>query len=203
MGSGIESQAGSQTGTTLHLLLREPTNAEAWKRFVDRYGGKIATWCRKWHLQDADVHEVTQNVLLKLVQGLRTYDPKLSFRAWLKTVTHNALIDYLKRSARPGKGSGDSQIAEKLGSIPAREELFNELDKEFERETLEQAMARVRLRVNPETWKAFEWTALEKRSGAEAAAQLNMKVDAVFQARSRVQRMLKEEIRKLAGLSEE
>jgi RNA polymerase sigma factor (sigma-70 family) len=199
MASGVESQ----TGTTLHFLLRDPKNAQAWKRFVERYGGKIAGWCRKWRLQDADVQEVTQNVLLKLLQGLRTYDAGHSFRAWLKTVTHNALVDYLKRTARAGQGTGDSQVAQILGSVPARDDLFMQLDQEFERELLEQAMARVRPRVHPDTWKAFEWTALGKQAGSEVAAQLNMTVDAVFKARSRVQQMLKHEIHKLDGVSED
>jgi len=39
--------------------------------------------------------------------------------------------------------------------------------------------------------------ALEGCSGAEAAARLQIKVSAVFVARSKVQRMLKEELHKL------
>ena len=58
-------------------------------------------------------------------------------------------------------------------------------------------MARVRLRVQPHTWQAFEMLGLEGRSGAEAAERLGMKVATVFVARSKVQRMLREELERL------
>jgi RNA polymerase sigma-70 factor (ECF subfamily) len=69
-----------------------PTDQAAWSEFNERYGRKIYGWCRHWHLQQADAEEVTQEVLLKLIQKLRTFrfDPARSFRAWPKTVAHHA-----------------------------------------------------------------------------------------------------------------
>jgi RNA polymerase sigma-70 factor (ECF subfamily) len=58
-------------------------------------------------------------------------------------------------------------------------------------------MARVQLRVEPRTWEAFRLTALEGCSGAEVGTRLGLQVAAVFQARSRVQRMLQAEVRTL------
>jgi RNA polymerase sigma-70 factor (ECF subfamily) len=55
----------------------------------------------------------------------------------------------------------------------------------------------VRQRVTPRTWEAFERTALQGQSGAEVGAALGMKVATVFVARSKVQKMLQEELRKL------
>jgi len=62
---------------------------------------------------------------------------------------------------------------------------------------LKEAAARVRLRVEPRTWDAFHLLAIEGRSGAEVARRLEMKVATVFVARSKVQRMLCEEITRL------
>ena len=56
---------------------------------------------------------------------------------------------------------------------------------------------RVRLRVEPRTWDAFQLLAIEGRSGAEVAQRLQMKVATVFVARSKVQRMLREEVSRL------
>jgi len=58
-------------------------------------------------------------------------------------------------------------------------------------------VARVRMRVRPQTWEAFERLALQGQSGAEAAQALGMKVATVFVARSKVQKMLQEEMQKL------
>jgi RNA polymerase sigma factor (sigma-70 family) len=191
--------------TLLGRLRRDPTNQTIWAEFVEHYGTKIFLWCRKWGLQEADSQDVTQNVLLKLADKIRTfqYDPSRSFRAWLKTLTHHAWSDFLESRQRPGLGSGDSRIADMLHSLEARADLVKQLEAEFDRELLEEAMARVRLRVAPQTWEAFRLTALEGLSGAEAAQKIPMKVAQVFVAKRRVQKMLSEEVAKLEGRSEE
>lgn len=190
------------SGTRVSLLGRlrlDPNNQAAWGEFVDHYGGKIYTWCRKWNLQEADAQDVTQNVLLKLAHKLRefSYDPTRSFRAWLKTLTRHALSDFLESQRRPGRGSGDSAVGNMLHSVEAREDLLKHLDAEFDREVFEEAMARIRLRVAPQTWSAFTLTALDGLSGAEAAGRIPMQVAQVFVAKRRVQKMLQAEIAKL------
>ncbi len=192
------------SGTRVSLLgrlRRDPTNQAIWAEFVDHYGTKIYAWCRRWGLQEADAQDVTQNVLLKLADKMRTftYDPSRSFRAWLKTLTHHAWSDYLESRSRPGQGSGDSQIAGMLHSVEARDDLLQHLEAEFDRELFEEAMARVRLRVAPRTWEAFRLTALEGLSGAEAAERVPMQIAQVFVAKRRVQKMLTAEVAKLEG----
>jgi RNA polymerase sigma factor (sigma-70 family) len=187
----------SHTSATLLGRLRQiPPDQAAWARFADRYGRKIYGWCRQWKLQEADAEDVAQAVLLKLAERMRAfeYDPARSFRAWLKTVTRHAWLDSC--SARPA-AAGGSQAVQMLQTVEAREDLIRRLDAEFDRELLEEASARVRVRVAPRTWEAFERTAVRGQSGAEAAAALGMKVATVFVARSKVQKMLQEELRKL------
>ncbi len=185
--------------TLLGRLRRDPTNQAAWGEFVEHYGGKIYGWCRKWDLQEADAQDVTQIVLLKLAQKMRefAYDPSRSFRAWLKTLTHHALSDFVESRQRPGLGSGDSRVQGVLGSIAARDDLVEQLKAEFDRELLEEAMARVRLRVAPQTWQAFVLTALEGLSGADASQRIPMQVAQVFVAKRRVQKMLQQEVARL------
>lgn len=185
--------------TLLGRLQRDPTNPQAWASFVDHYGPRIYRWCRRWGLQEADAQDVTQDVLLRLATRLRdfAYDPRRSFRGWLRTLTHNAWHDHLENRRRPGQGSGDSQVQQQLYSAEAREDLLRQLDEEFDRELLEEAMHRVQVRVEARTWNAFRLLAIEGRTGAEVAGQLEMKVATVFVARSKVQRMLREEVRRL------
>jgi len=191
--------------TLLGRLRRDPTNQAIWAEFVEHYGPKIYSWCRKWRLQEADAQDVTQNVLLKLADKMRTfnYDSSRSFRAWLKTLTHHAWIDFLESRQRPGRGSGDSGVMDILHSVEARADLVQQLEAEFDRELLEEAMARVRLRVAPQTWEAFRLTALEGLSGAEAAQRIPMQVAQVFVAKRRVQKMLSTEVAKLEGRNED
>jgi RNA polymerase sigma-70 factor (ECF subfamily) len=188
--------------TALSLLLRlqqEPADQAAWGDFVKRYGRRIYLWCRQWQLQEADAEDVTQNVLLILAEKLRelTYDPSGSFRAWLKTVTHHAWHRYLANQQRAGQGGGDSHTFLLLQTLEARDDLAVRLEEEFDRELLELAMLRVAQRVEPHTWRAFQLLTLEGLSGADTAAQLAMPVAMVYVAKSRVQKMLQEEIQQI------
>ncbi len=193
----MDTSSGSHTSTTLLGRLRQaPTDQAAWRDFASRYGRHIYAWCRQWRLQEADAQDVTQIVLLKMSEKLAefTYDPERSFRAWLRKVTLNAWKKLADRQRRAGQVSG---LADEDSLLAARDDLVARLEEEFDRELLEHASARVRLRVEPHTWDAFRLTALEGQSGAEVAAQLHMKVATVFVARSKVQKMLQEEIRRL------
>jgi RNA polymerase sigma factor (sigma-70 family) len=186
--------------TLLGRLRRFPPDQTAWSMFTERYGRKILGWCRQWNLQEADSEDVTQTVLLKLADKMKTfdYDATRSFRAWLKTVAWHVLSDYC--DSRKAVAAGGDRTIELLGNLKAREDLVQRLDEEFDRELFEEAAARVKLRVTPKTWEAFERTALQDQSGSEVAAALGMKVATVFVARSKVQKLLQEEVRKLEGL---
>ena len=189
----------SNTSATLLARLRQvPADQAAWAQFTERYGRKIFAWCRRWNLQGADAEDLTQDVLLKLAEKMQTfvYDPTKSFRGWLKTVARHAWSDSWS-SRKAAVAAGGSQALEMLQTVEARDDLVRRLEEEFDRELLDEAMARVRTRVLPRTWEAFERTALKGQSGAEVGQALGMKVATVFVARSKVQRMLQEEMQKL------
>lgn len=192
--------ASMKTSPTLLVRLRnDPLDQDAWEQFVGRYGRTIYRWCRTWGLQEADAEDVTQNVLTELARQMRTfaYRPEGSFRAWLKTVSHRAWCDFLDSRQRALRGSGDSAVLSMLRSVESRRDLLEHLDNEYDRELLEQALARVRQRVQPHTWDAFRMTALEDMSAADVARQLGMKPGAIYVARSKVQRMIQEEMAEL------
>src|SRR4051812_37054509 len=185
--------------TLLGRVGRAPNDPRAWSEFVRHYGPRIYAWCAAWGMQDSDARDVVQNVLLNLAVRLRDfeYDPGRSFRAWLKTLTRHALHDFRKAQQRFGQGSGDSLVLDRLENVVARDDLARRLDDAFDQELLREAIARVRLRVEPHTWEAFRLLAQENWSGADAARQLRMKVATVFVARSKVMRMLRDEVAKL------
>jgi RNA polymerase sigma factor (sigma-70 family) len=196
----MKEGVNSQTHLSLLLLLRQdPADQAAWAAFVDHYGSKVLAWCRAWHLQEADAQDVTQAVLLRLAVRMRdfAYDPQKSFRAWLKTVTRHAWSAFVDSQQRPGAGSGDPQVLEQLLSVTARDDLLKRVEEGFDRELLEEAGRRVRLRVEPRTWEAFRLTTEAGLSGAEASARIGMRVTQVYVAKRRVQQMLQDEIRKL------
>jgi RNA polymerase sigma-70 factor (ECF subfamily) len=185
--------------TLLGRLRQDPTDHAAWDVFVERYGRHIYRWCRQWKLQDADAEDVTQDILLKLAQKLRhfAYDPSRSVRGWLKTLAHHAWRDFVDDPRRARAAAGDHRVWQSMQTLEAREDLVEKLQEAFDHELLEAAKVRVRLRVAPHTWEAFRLVALEDLPVAEVAATVRMQVAMVYVAKSKVQKMLREEIRKL------
>src|SRR5262249_23095208 len=143
--------------TLLSRLRHDPASEEAWNEFIEHYGPHIYRWCRQWGLQDADAEDVAQEILLKLARKLRdfAYNPKSSFRGWLKTVTHHAWRDFVDAQGRARAAGTDSNF-DLLQSIAAREDLVERLERAFDHELLEVAKTQVRLRVAPRTWQAFQ-----------------------------------------------
>ena len=184
--------------TLLTQLRRNPSDQASWDEFVERYGRHIYRWCRQWNLQDADAEDVTQDILVKLTQKLRAfaYDPSRSFRGWLKTVAHHACKDF-NDSRHARRAGGDGRVQELMQTLEARDDLIQKLQEAFDHEVLEAAKVRVRLRVAPHTWEAFRLVALEGLPVAEVAAAVRMQVAMVYVAKSKVQKMIQEEIRKL------
>jgi RNA polymerase sigma-70 factor (ECF subfamily) len=152
-------------------------------------------------LQEADAEDVTQGLLLALVGKMRTfrYDPAQRFRGWLHTLTEHALSDFWAHRRRACQGSGDPQVEELLHTVEARADLLTRLAGEFDRELLEEAYARVQIRVEPHTWEAFRLTAVEGLPGDVVARRLGLSVATVFKAKGRVLKMLREVTRKLEG----
>ena len=166
---------------------------------MNRYQARLLGWCRRWGLQEADSLDVTQTVLVRLAVKLRgfQYDPSLSFRGWLRTLTRHAWADFVSDRQRLALETGRQEIMQQLYTLQARDDLERRLADVFDLELLEEATARVRRRVETRTWEAFQLTALEGRSTLDTATQLGMPQASVFKAKSNVQKMLRAEIARL------
>ncbi len=191
----------STSVTLLERLQRNPTDQEAWAELVRRYGPLIYRWCQRWRLQETDAQDVTQQVLATLAERMRSfrYDPSGSFRAYLKTLARYAWLDLVKGYQRSGVPGSDQDVRQVLEQQEVGEDLVQRLNEEFDQELFQEARKRVHQRVEPRTWEAFQLTAVEGLSGAEAAGRLGMKVLTVYKARSKVQTMLREEVARLEG----
>ena len=96
------------TSPTLLGRLRGGPTDEAWSEFVDRYAPTVFSWASATGLQESDAADVTQDVLLKLLNQMRIFEyrPSVgSFRGWLKTVTMNAARDLGRKIQRRPAGS--------------------------------------------------------------------------------------------------
>ena len=123
------------------------------------------------------------------------YDPKQSFRGWLRRVTENAVIDFVrKRDHSHQNGSG---VLALLSEKPARTELTEHLAEAYDLELLEMAKSRVRNRVLPHRWSTWEMMAEQGLSGQEVAEKLDISVGTAYATKNQVQNMISEEVGRL------
>jgi RNA polymerase sigma factor (sigma-70 family) len=186
-----------ETSTHVSLLLRvrDLSDVTAWQDFVRSYTPRIFRWCRRSGLQEADAADATQTVLLKLVKALQTFEydgQRGRFRGWLKTVSCHVAADVL--NLWKARGSSDSQLLQCIDSsaVPADESLFEEIERGYREELLRRARAEVQLRVQPQTFAAWQITTEEQLPVPQVANELHMPVSEIYVARSRVLRMLRE-----------
>ena len=190
----------SQTSVSLlGRICRSSADEGAWTEFVERYAPRIYSWCQHRGLQQSDAEDVTQTVLSTLFRRLRSfqYDPDLSFRAWLKKVTHDALNDFFRSRGNKQIGTGDSGMLTLLDTVEARDQLERRLEELFDLELLNEALARIEQRVLPIRWQAFQMTAIEGLAAAEVAQALEIKIVNVYSARNKIQQMIRQEITRM------
>jgi RNA polymerase sigma-70 factor (ECF subfamily) len=180
------------TNFSLLERLKLPVDQKAWSRFVDLYTPLIYTWARQVGLQEADAVDLVQEVFALLVQKMPefTYDRKRSFRAWLHTVTLNKWRDRCRRrAARPSEVSGEFALdAAKAESADS----FSEA--EYRRHLVTRALELMQAEFQPTTWKACWEFVVVGRSAEEIARQLGISANAVFLAKARVLRRLRQEL---------
>ena len=177
-------------------------DVQAWGEFVDRYAPKIFSWCRRFCLQDSDAADVTQEVLCKLVSAMRSfeYDRKRGrFRGWLKTITSNTVRDLIARQSR-ARASGDTRTVkmfEMLEDESATNALAETIESAYQQELLAAAEAGVQIRVKPTTWQIYQLAAVQQLPATSVAEQLCIKISEVYVAKSRVIKMLRDEVHKI------
>lgn len=194
----MDEQAASQTGSSLFDVQRNPLDATARARFAVRYRPKIYGWARGCGLSEADADDVAQELLLKLLDGIRTYDPnKGKFRNWLKVATRNTTRDFRACERRARSPATDEKLRAILARPEASEALDRLTDAMFDQETFRIACQRVQMQASREAWQAFRRRAFEDVPVATVARDLDMTEAAVCQACYRIKNQLREEIRRL------
>lgn len=194
----IQSVSQPQTRASLLIRLRDVRDADAWELFVETYGPLINRYCRRHGLQEADAVDVSQDVLIKFVQAVRTFEYQPGrgrFRDWLGALVRSRLAEFYARKGRAvdiGNALGADFDANLPGMVPA------EWPVQFHDHLLRLAMERARTDFEPQNWRAFEMAWIENRPASEVARLLSITVSTVYVAKFRVLERLRKEVLVLA-----
>jgi RNA polymerase sigma factor (sigma-70 family) len=183
-----------ETRLSLIVRLKDRGDQEAWSEFLEIYRPLVYRLAIAKGLQDADAEDVTQQVFASLAQAVERWQPdadRARFRTWLTTVARNATLNALTRRV-PDRASGETAeralLAEYVG--PAADSQL--MLAESRREIFQWAARRVRGEFEPATWDVFWLTAVEGRQVNEVAEITGKQPGAIYAARSRVMKRLKQ-----------
>jgi RNA polymerase sigma-70 factor (ECF subfamily) len=190
-----------ETSASLLERLRQPTDADAWRRLVHLYTPLLRGWLRRQQVEDNDADDLVQEVLQVLVRELPHfhYDPRHgSFRGWLRTIpVHRHRAFWRDRRARP-LATGDSDMARRLDELEDPHSAPSQAwDREHDQHVARRLLELIEPDFEPATWRAFRRVALEGASPAAVAEELGLSVNAVYLARYRVLHRLRQEIQGL------
>jgi RNA polymerase sigma-70 factor (ECF subfamily) len=183
------------TPASLLGRLRLPSQPQAWSRLVELYTPLLLYWARRAGLQPQDAADLVQEVFIVLVQKLPQfiYDRHKSFRGWLRKVALNKLRDRQRRRSVAEVAATDAELADL--AVPDGVEAFWE--GEDQKHLVARALEVMQREFKATTWKACWEHVVCDRPAAEVAADLGISENAVYIAKLRVVRRLREE---LAGL---
>jgi RNA polymerase sigma-70 factor (ECF subfamily) len=185
------------SATSAGLLERVRANEpEAWGRLVRLYSPLVYAWAKRCGLKNQDAADVLQDVfhaVARAVGQFRRDHAAGSFRGWLWVITRNKVRDHFR--ARGVEAVGGSDMHEQLQAVPEEEPESWSAGGECGRAGLMRRAAElIRDDFEPHTWQAFWRLAVEGQPARDIAADLGMSPEAVYQAKARVLRRLREEL---------
>ena len=176
------------TSATLIGRIRDMKDKGAWDEFYARYAPRVKGWALDRRLSEADAEDLTQTVLIRVVQLLRsawTYDPAQNFSGLLRKLWRWAFSDWMEKEGRrpeiaiggAGPGAGPSRARDPgprhaPGGGPDRlaeltvENFVGWLEDYMREEELEEALARLQIE------RAEDALLLRARLAGETAAQI-------------------------------
>lgn len=195
----VAKQKDRSINTTL-LEQVKLNDADGWERLVRLCSPLVYQWCRARGLNESSAVDVCQDVFVAVARGISQFrrdDDGDTFRGWLWTITLNKIRDAARKSKRHPNPVGGTEFQLHLADLEferTRDEQESNADKHL---LLRQALELIRNEFEKATFDAFLKSVLENRTAAQIGAELNMSVDAIYKAKSRVLRRLRQEFAEL------
>jgi RNA polymerase sigma-70 factor (ECF subfamily) len=183
--------------TSLSLIARwQRGELRAWERLVYLYYPLVYGWCRRGGAAPDQAQDVAQEVFAALAGDNARFQPadgQNSFRGWLWGVTRNQWRYYQRKQRRqPAAVGGENSELDQIAAPD--EQPLPEPAADEDAGVFRRAIDLVRLEFEDRTWQAFWRTTVDNQPGTAIAEELAMTVNAVYLAKSRVLRRLRQEL---------
>ena len=169
-------------------LLRRVADRDtaAYRELVDAHLPRIARFAERLLGNRAESEDVAQETFMKLWTSAATFTPQARPSTWLYRIAHNACIDRLRKRRAETELGESTAAADRPSGLFARKQTS---------EAVQKALAEL-----PERQRAaLTLVHYEGLSGDEAAAVLEISVEALESLLARGRRALRESLRALAA----
>lgn len=173
------------------MRLRTKDDSLAWSRFVRIYTPLIHHWVSRLGIEENQVKDLVQDVFVVLLgkASWMAANRPASFRGWLRTVTLNKCRDHFRKRKRAVEPEFH-QLLEVAQNDPA--EVLTE--QEYRVFVARSALALMKDSFSETTWRACWESVTNGRPAKQIAGDLGISENAVYLARGRVLKRLREEL---------
>ncbi len=184
------------TPVSLIERIRSDRTGSDWNKFVQIYTPLLRRWLYRSITHPADIEDLIQDILTVVVTKLPEFQhtgAPGAFWAWLRLIVAYRLKNFW-RQVRRQPLVGSIQFEQLASSL---EDSTNDLsrlwDQEHDKHVVATLLSEIRHEFSALTWEMFDRYVLQGMPPARVAAELNVTRNAVFIARSRILRRLREE----------
>jgi RNA polymerase sigma-70 factor (ECF subfamily) len=146
------------------------------------------------------------------INAFRRDQPSDSFRGWLRTITRRKILDFFRRRSKEAVAAGGTDALNDMNSIPAASDsptnddvnesdsISSAVDRQERSILIRRAVELIHSSFEDRTCRAFWNVAVEGHSPKDVAADLRMSLNAVYMAKSKVLRRLRDEFGEIVEL---
>src|SRR5437867_12132469 len=196
------------TRASLLSRLKNWDDQESWKEFFETYWKMLYSVARRSGLSEAEAQDVVQEMIIAVAKKMPSfhYDPAIgSFKSWLMLIIRRRLIDHHRKRGRHPQHRDRSDLAKTTSGTGTMEQIpdpdgdqINRIyEEEWQQHIFQAALERVRQAVDYEEFQVFDCYALKGWPAEQVAATLNVTMSAVYNAKYRLTKLIKEQARLL------
>lgn len=162
---------------------------------LEIYQPLIAKWLGRFGARPSDLNDLSQSVLIIVVRKLPGFEHggrKGAFRAWIKAITRNCLLEFWRDKKIHPVATGKSSFQASLNQLADEASEISQMwNREYDEHVLASVLKQIQCEFKPQTWAAFQQVALGGKKAKEVADELGISINSVFIAKSRVMTRLR------------
>jgi RNA polymerase sigma-70 factor (ECF subfamily) len=185
----------------LERLAAAPTDDD-WRRLNGLYQPLLRDWIARAGIRSSDADDLVQEVLLVVVRKISGFERrgKGAFRTWLRKILANKMGDYFRGQEHEPTAIGGSDFQGVLEGLKSPDSaLSRQWDREHDEHVAKELIKRVQDNFSgtPVTWEAFRRHVTKGEPAVEVAKALDLSLNSVLLAKSRVLKRLRQELASL------